>query len=279
MHPSARCRGLHLRLPRIPASHACQYQDMQRTFTVTCLLLLALSACSSPEPGAEPAPATAETPTASQTPVTPETPTVSQAPAGPSRSEVIQAAEAAVEGELPDAPIWEGMKFRGSLVDDLTVCVDRTYGPGGGAGGKPGSAGYVIVTFPDETLGQPSLGEPTDGKCSDVADLPKEEPAPPVEVPDSVKDEPGLITRTDLGEEWPLTVDYGVVACQVKMAGRIRLEIATFTAPDGTEYALNGNAKSHTDAADIEPIWAPNPDVDGLKVDIGPLIERARTFC
>jgi hypothetical protein len=199
---------------------------------------------------------------------------VSQTDVGVSQAEMIQLAEAAVEGELPDAPIWEGMKFAGSVMDDSTVCVDRTWGPAGGVDGKGGSAGYVLVTFPDKTL-----GEPTDGVCSDVAGVPKEEAAPPVEVPDSVKDEPGLITRTDLGQQWPLTVDYGVVACQNKNAGGQGLKIATFIGPDGTEYALNGTAKSHTNAEDIDPIWAPDPNVTGLKIGIGPLIDHALTLC
>jgi hypothetical protein len=154
------------------------------------------------------------------------------------------------------------------------VCVDRTWRPGGGVDGKGGNASYVLVTFPGKTL-----GEPTDGVCADVSDAPKPEAAPPVVVPDSVKDEPGLITRTDLGKEWPLTVDYGVVACQNKTAGGQPLKIATFTGPDGTVYALNGSAKSHTDAAAIDPIWAPDPDVAGLKIGIGPLIDRALTLC
>ena len=201
------------------------------------------------------------------TPVTKATPTLGQA-------EMIQRAEASVEGELPDAPIWEGMTFAGSVVNDSTVCVDRTWRPGGGNDDKGGSAGYVLVTFPGKTL-----GEPTHGVCADVSGAPKPEAAPPVVVPDSVKDEPGLITRTDLGKEWPLTVDYGVVACQRKTAGGLPLKIATFTGPDGTVYALNGTAKDHTDAAAIDPIWTPDPDGVGLKIGIGPLIDRALTLC
>ncbi|MCR8526236.1 hypothetical protein WB334_25240, partial [Escherichia coli] len=53
----------------------------------------------------------------------------------------IAKAEAAVKGELPDAPIWEGMKFKGVVVDDSTICVDRTYREGGGLDGNGGSAG------------------------------------------------------------------------------------------------------------------------------------------
>lgn len=187
---------------------------------------------------------------------------------------MVQQADEAVTGELPDAPIWKGMTFAGSVVGGDTVCVDRTWAPGGGVDSKGGSAGYVLVKFPRATL-----GEPTDGVCSDVTGAPKTETAAPVKVPDALKDERGLITRTDLGKEWPLTVDYGVVTCENKTAGGQALKIATFAAPDGKVFALNGTAKSHTDAADIEPIWAPDPDVAGLKIDIGPLIQHTLTLC
>lgn len=187
---------------------------------------------------------------------------------------MIQSAVATVEGSLPDAPIWKGMTFAGSAVNASTVCVDRTWRPGGGVNGNGGSAGYVLVSFPGK-----ALGKPTDGACSDAAAAPTEDAASPVVVPEAVKGEPGLVTRTDLGEKWPLTVDYGVVSCQNKTAGGQALKVATFTGPDGTVYALNGTAKSHTDAAPIDPIWAPDPVTTGLKVGIGPLIERALTFC
>lgn len=187
---------------------------------------------------------------------------------------MIQRAEAAAEGALPNAPIWEGMTFAGSVVDRSTVCVDRTWREGGGIDGKGGNAGYVMVKFPDLTL-----AEPIEGTCSDVAGASKPEAAPSVEVPAKWKNEPGLVTRTDLGTEWPLTVDYGVVACENKNAGGRALQIATFTSPDGTTYALNGTAKSHSDAANIDPIWTPDPDAQGLKIGIGPLIERALKLC
>lgn len=187
---------------------------------------------------------------------------------------MVQQAEAAVKGELPDAPIWKGMTFAGSVVDPATVCVDRTWAPGGGVDGKGGSAGYVLVRFPKATL-----GEPTDGVCADVTGAPTTVVPAPVKVPDALKDEPGLVTRTDLGKEWPLTVDYGVVACETRTAGGQALRVATFAGPDGKVYALNGTAKSHTQAAAIDPIWAPDPDAAGLKVGIGPLIQRALALC
>lgn len=232
--------------------------DVFRALTAIVVLTLALTACSSSEPSDE---SKAE-------------PTMNRAEPTMSEAEVIQRAEAAAKDVLPDAPIWEGVTFAGSVIDDSTVCVDRTWPPDGGIDGKGGSAGYVLVTFPGE-----ALGEPQDGVCSDVSGVPETEAAPPVEVPEDVKDEPGLTTRTDMGDEWPLTLDYGVVACENDTAGGQPLMIATFADPGGTLYALNGTAKSHTDAADIEPIWADDPEVEGLKISIGPLIDHALTFC
>lgn len=228
---------------------------MLRLLAAALLLALGLSACSSStEPEAASAPEQSE-------------------PAGLGDADIVRA-EAAVKGELPDAPIWEGMKFKGVVVDDSAICVDRTYREGGGLDGNGGNAGYVLVSFPDVMT-----GEPQDGTCADVASAPEETTAPPVDVPDDVKDEHGLVTRDDLVDEWPLTVDYAVLACEPKTVGGMDLQIATLTAPDGTEYALNGTAKSHTDVTNIDPIWAADPDIEGLKVGIGPLIDDALALC
>ena len=39
--------------------------------------------------------------------------------------------------------------------------------------------------------------------------------------------------------------------------------------------AANGAAKDHGDYADIDPIWAPNLNVTGLKIDMSPVTEAA----
>ena len=185
--------------------------------------------------------------------------------------ERIAAAEDAVEKSLPDAPIWVGMTFKGVVVDDEEVCVDRTWAPGGGPEDKGGNAGYVVVGFPAETL-----GEPQEGFCVDYAVA---EPVSPVDVPAAVADDPGLVVSSDYGDEWPLTVPYAVVHCEEIVAGGRVLQVASLTAPDGTTYAANGTAKDHGNFADIDPIWAPDPDVDGLKIDISPIIDAALERC
>lgn len=189
------------------------------------------------------------------------------------KGDLISQAEAAVKNELPDIPLWKGATFKGVKVNDSTICVDRTYRPGGGIDNKGGSAGYVIATFPG-----PTLSEAQDGTCG-TAKATSSAPAIPVQVPDDAQSRPGLVTKTDLGDKWPLTVEYGFLSCTNKEAGGMALELAVFTAPDGTEYALNGSAKAHTDAQDIEPIWANSPNSPGTRVDIGPLLQRTRALC
>lgn len=188
------------------------------------------------------------------------------------RNELVAKAEAAVLAELPDAPIWEGLTVTGRYVSDTEVCVDRTYPRGGGIDDKGGSAGYVVVTFPGT-----DLGEPQDGKCA-TADAEPEPNAEPVDVPAAFKDDPGLVTRDDLGDDWPLTVDFGAVDCRTTVIDGVTLQSVTFRVPN-MQYALNGTAKTHSPFPDIDPIWADDPDVAGLKIGIGPLIERGLARC
>jgi hypothetical protein len=55
--------------------------------------------------------------------------------------------------------------------------------------------------------------------------------------------------------------------------------VATIDAADGKTYAANGTAKNHGNYLDIDPIWAPHPDVPGLKIDISPVIDAALALC
>jgi hypothetical protein len=81
------------------------------------------------------------------------------------------------------------------------------------------------------------------------------------------------ISRETLGDEWPLTVDAGVFRCD----GMAVLFVAA-----GETYALNGIARGRMAAKgwrDVEEIWRDNPSIAGLKVDIGPLLDRGLAFC
>jgi hypothetical protein len=192
-------------------------------------------------------------------------------------SERVKKAEKLVLAELPDAPIWEGLTVSGTKVSKRVVCVDRTWAPDGGPDGKGGNAGYVVVTFPKKVSGKVKLGDPQDGACTDYSQLAKT-PAAKVVVPEKFKKR-GLLVSTKFGDDWPLTVPYAIVHCKNITAGGMELHVVTLTAPDGTRYALNGTAQDQTSYPGIDPIWAPNPDVDGLKTDISPVINAGLKRC
>lgn len=81
-----------------------------------------------------------------------------------------------------------------------------------------------------------------------------------------------LVTRGQLGAKWPLTVDEGYLWC--RGGGEVY-----FTTTDGTNYAVNGLARTFSQYPQINPIWAEDPAVHGFKKDIGPLIDRGLQLC
>ncbi|MFE5835841.1 DUF2511 domain-containing protein [Arthrobacter sp. NPDC056493] len=182
-------------------------------------------------------------------------------------------AEDAAQAELPNAPIWKGMTFKGVVVDESEICVDRTWAPGGGPEKLGGNAGYVVVSFPPV-----AVGNPQDGTCAEYAPA-EAKAAAKVEVPAAVANDPGLLISTEFGDKWPLTVPYVVAHCENITVSSRPLKVATVDAPDGKTYAANGTAKDHGNYLDIDPIWAPHPDVTGLKVDISPVIDAALELC
>jgi hypothetical protein len=80
------------------------------------------------------------------------------------------------------------------------------------------------------------------------------------------------VSRADFGEEWPLTVDSGVLSCEG--AGSVY-----FTADDGRRYAVNGTAMTAGDAQRIDAIWADDPTGLSPKKNIGPLIDTGLKLC
>jgi hypothetical protein len=198
--------------------------------------------------------------------------------ATPKKSKWIKRAEKLVLAELPDAPIWEGLTVNGVEVSKRVICVDRTWAPGGGPGDEGGNAGYVLVKFSKKKTGEVKLGDPQDGLCADYAPV-AAAPSAKVDIPKNLKRQKGLLVSTKFGDEWPLTVPYAVVRCKNITAGGMNLDVVTLDAPDGTRYAVNGTAQDHTSYQDIDPIWAPDPNVVGLKIDISPIINAGRKLC
>ena len=70
------------------------------------------------------------------------------------------------------------------------------------------------------------------------------------------------VTKAELGEDWPFTVDEGVITGD----GSGGVGVVTFTAGDVT-YAVNGTAVGTHKYAPIDAIWADNPSVPGLNAD------------
>jgi hypothetical protein len=97
----------------------------------------------------------------------------------------------------------------------------------------------------------------------------------------------GTVTRAQLGAAWPLTVESGVLRCEVIERGGQRVQAITI-AVAGEIYAVNGPAGGLS----IEAIWAPGELVyvrdpqTGQRVNVGPprrslspLIDLGRTLC
>lgn len=86
--------------------------------------------------------------------------------------------------------------------------------------------------------------------------------------------EDGAVSRDQLGDEWPFTVDSGMVACD----GANGVGEVTFTA-EGTTYAVNGLAIQTGQYAEIDTIWADDPTIPGAKKSIGPIIDLGLALC
>lgn len=82
------------------------------------------------------------------------------------------------------------------------------------------------------------------------------------------------ITKDEYGDDWPFTVSEGVL----EGAGSGGLGEVLFTA-DGVTYAVNGTAKQTGKYVDIEKIWADDPALEGLKKNIGPIVDRGLGLC
>ncbi|WP_072803470.1 DUF2511 domain-containing protein [Rhodococcoides yunnanense] len=80
----------------------------------------------------------------------------------------------------------------------------------------------------------------------------------------------GFVSETGWTGEWPFTVSEGVLMCA-------RPQRVTFTS-GRTIYALNGSATTAGGFEDVASIWK-DSSFPGVKVDIGPMIERGLGLC
>lgn len=77
-------------------------------------------------------------------------------------------------------------------------------------------------------------------------------------------------------DPWPFTVDYVTLKCRQSYGadgGAISV-----TAPDNTQYALNGPAISKYRQLP-DPIWAPDPNNPGAKINISSAFDAAMALC
>ena len=79
--------------------------------------------------------------------------------------------------------------------------------------------------------------------------------------------DPGEVSRASLGTAWPLSVDHGTLQ-GIGTPGDCAV---IFWAPDGSEYAVNGTARSKLEH--VQP-------VDAIRTgDVGPLVRRGLKLC
>lgn len=80
------------------------------------------------------------------------------------------------------------------------------------------------------------------------------------------------INAAKFGDKWPLTVDKAILGCAQPGGVFILIEGSE------TAYAVNGTADT-LGYADIEPIWADDPDPLLSKKSMDPLVELGVKLC
>ncbi|MBX7135035.1 MAG: YebY family protein [Fimbriimonadaceae bacterium] len=84
----------------------------------------------------------------------------------------------------------------------------------------------------------------------------------------------GLVERATWTGPWPFTLDSATLSCS-KGAGGERVTVVA----NREMYALNGAAKAAKLWPPFDPIWLDEPKAPGVKVNIGPMIERGLALC
>ena len=124
-------------------------------FSVALVVVIAtftLIACGSDKRASAPP----ETTTAAVAP----TKTAEPAPVAKDKPDTSAAVDAVRDG-LPDIPLYEGARFKGTVISDTQVCVDTTLTKESGAAVGGNRTSHVVVSFPAL-----SKGEPQDGLCA-----------------------------------------------------------------------------------------------------------------
>lgn len=83
-----------------------------------------------------------------------------------------------------------------------------------------------------------------------------------------------VVTREEVGDDWPFMVDEVRLWCQPPQAVMVRA--------DGMTYGLNGAARDRLEMPPPDPIWRDDPTAPAgsrAKVSLAPLIERGLGMC
>ena len=81
------------------------------------------------------------------------------------------------------------------------------------------------------------------------------------------------VTKAEYGNDWPFTVDEGRIGC--------KQGIAPYFSVHGIQYALTGFGQS----LGMKPLypttalWRDDPAYPGTKVNLGPIMEKAKELC
>jgi hypothetical protein len=81
------------------------------------------------------------------------------------------------------------------------------------------------------------------------------------------------VSRAQMSDDWPLTVEAGTLRCE---ASAVTIEV------DGVTYWVNGIAGGRAEAngwVDVEAIWAADPDIPGMKINIGAILNPGLDLC
>ena len=81
-----------------------------------------------------------------------------------------------------------------------------------------------------------------------------------------------FVSREQYGEDWPFTVDFGMISCR-------GINSVVFRTQDHRSYAVNGVAMSEKKYRDLREILRDKPDTPGYKVSIGPIIREGLSLC
>lgn len=134
--------------------------------------------------------------------------------------------------------------------------------------------GYDATAEAPYQLPTAQAAEPT---AAPIAEAAPAAPAPIVREGDWTWQE---ISAAEFGNDWPLTVAGGRLGCM----GSNGFGDIVFVV-DGQRYAVNGLAAGRKDNSgqllyrDIVPIWRDDPTFEGLKINIGPILDRGQVLC